>query len=171
MSSRSIDTGAEAAGDSRLRDGFATIDGVRLHYVEAGEGPLILFLHGFPEFWYAWRRQLAAFGEDHRAVAPDMRGYNLSDKPEGLDAYRMRNLVGDVRGLASHLGHQRFVLVGHDWGGAVAWAFAIRHPELLDRLVIINAPHPLIFAQLLATDARQKATSRYMTQFLDPGTQ
>jgi pimeloyl-ACP methyl ester carboxylesterase len=129
----------------------------------------MLFLHGFPEFWYAWKNQLLEFGRDHLAVAPDMRGYNLSAKPTGLDAYRVRALVEDVRALADHFSPQRqFVLVAHDWGGAIAWAFAIRHPELLERLVIINAPHPGIFAKLLADNAEQQKASRYMTWFRRP---
>src|SRR6516162_11158172 len=132
-----------------FRDEYASVNGVRLHYVSVGNGPLILFLHGFPEFWYEWRNQLAEFGKDHLAVAPDMRGYNLSAKPEGLDQYQMNLLIEDVRALAAHLGHKKFTLVGHDWGGAVAWAYAAAHPETLDKLVIINAPHPGVFARLL----------------------
>src|SRR5216117_22537 len=106
---------------------YADVNGVRLHYVTTGRGPLVLFLHGFPEFWYAWTAQLAEFGRDHRAVAPDMRGYNLSSKPTDLAAYRVKHLVTDVRALADHLGATTFALVGHDWGGVVAWAFALAH--------------------------------------------
>ena len=105
---------------------YAEVNGVRLHYVTAGKGPLIIFLHGFPEFWYEWKDQLPEFGKDHRAVAPDMRGYNLSDKPAGVDRYQMKDLVEDVRALAEHLGYKKFVLVGHDWGGGVAWSFRDR---------------------------------------------
>src|SRR5437588_12036218 len=112
-----------------LKDHYAEVNGVRLHYVTAGKGPLIIFLHGFPEFWYEWKNQLAEFGKDHLAVAPDMRGYNLSAKPTGGDQYEAKQLIEDVRALAEHLGHhKKFVLVGHDWGGAVAWSFAIAHP-------------------------------------------
>jgi pimeloyl-ACP methyl ester carboxylesterase len=99
---------------------------------------LILFLHGFPEFWYEWKNQLAEFGRDYRAIAPDMRGYNLSSKPAEVDQYKLKTLVEDVRALAESLGERRFVLVGHDWGGGVAWAFAAYHPEYLEKLVIIN---------------------------------
>jgi len=148
-----------------LKDGFADINGVRLHIVSAGKGPLILFLHGFPEFWYEWKNQLAEFGKDHLAVAPDMRGYNLSGKPPNVDDYQMKNLVEDVRALAAHLGYKKFVLVGHDWGGAVAWSFAIAHPEALERLVIINAPHPGVFARLLSRDTAQQQASQYMLMF------
>jgi pimeloyl-ACP methyl ester carboxylesterase len=157
------------------RSAYADVNGVRLHYVSAGEGPLLLFLHGFPEFWYAWRRQLAAFGGEPggppggwRAVALDMRGYNLSAKPAAVDAYRMSQLVEDVRALAEHLGYRRLTLVGHDWGGAVAWAFALRHPEWLERLVIVNAPHPAIFQRELAENPAQQEASRYMLMLRSP---
>lgn len=147
---------------SSIRDEYASVNGIRLHYVSAGNGPLILFLHGFPEFWYEWRNQL----EDHLVVAPDMRGYNLSDKPEALEQYLMPVLVEDVRALADRLVHGRkFVLVAHDWGGLVAWAFAIAHPEMLEKLVIINAPHPGVFGKLLASDPAQQKASSYMLMF------
>jgi epoxide hydrolase 4 len=152
----------------KLKDEYATINGVKLHYVTAGKGPLIVFLHGFPEFWYEWKNQLAEFGKDHLAVAPDMRGYNLSAKPESLDQYQMNLLIEDVRALAAHLGHKKFTLVGHDWGGAVAWAYAAAHPETLDKLVIVNAPHPGVFARLLREDPVQQQASQYMLMFRSP---
>lgn len=152
-------------------DGYADVNGVRLHYVTRGSGPLILFVHGFPEFWYAWRNQLTEFSRDHRAVAVDMRGYNLSSKPNAVDAYRIPNMVEDVRALADHLGARRFVLVGHDWGGAVAWAFAAAHPERLEKLVIINAPHPSVFARELSMNPAQQRASQYMTAFQSPETE
>lgn len=141
---------------------YATINGIRLHYVTAGSGPLILFVHGFPEFWYAWKNQLEEFSRDHRAVALDMRGYNLSDKPTELKAYRPKQLVEDLRALIEHLRGAPCTLVAHDWGGAVAWNFAARHPEYLSRLVIINAPHPIPFARALRNDPEQIAASQYM---------
>src|ERR1035438_7431505 len=114
---------ASAKEKSMLKHKYVKVNGVRLHYVTAGKGPLILFLHGFPEFWYEWKNQLIEFGKDHQAVAPDMRGYNLSDKPAELDQYKMAALVEDIRALADHLSHhKKFVLVAHDWGGAVAWS-------------------------------------------------
>ena len=147
---------------------FADVNGIRLHYVTAGRGPLIVFVHGFPEFWYEWRRQLVEFGRDHQAVAPDMRGYNLSGKPADLAQYRVPNMVEDLRTLAVHLGHERFVLVGHDWGGVIAWAFATAHPELLERLITINAPHPAIFAREIRENPAQQSASRYMLMFRSP---
>ncbi len=152
-----------------FKDQYVEVNGVRLHCVTAGKGPVILFLHGFPEFWYEWKDQLAEFGKDHLAVAPDMRGYNLSEKPADLDQYKIAKLVEDVRQLGDHFSHhKKFVLVAHDWGGAVAWAFAIAHPEYLERLVIINAPHPGVFGRLLASDAAQQQASQYMLMFRSP---
>jgi pimeloyl-ACP methyl ester carboxylesterase len=147
---------------------FVEVNGIRLHYVSVGRGPLILFVHGFPEFWYEWRKQLGEFGRDHQAVAPDMRGYNLSGKPVDLAQYRVPHMVEDLRALAAHLGHEKFVLVGHDWGGVVAWAFAIAHPERLHRLVIVNAPHPAIFDREIRENPAQQNASRYMLTFRSP---
>ena len=151
-----------------MKDEYGEVNGIRLHYVESGKGSLIIFLHGFPEFWYEWKGQLAEFGKRHRAVAPDMRGYNLSEKPSDLDAYQMKNLIEDVRALAEHLGYKKFVLVGHDWGGGVAWSFAIAHPEYLEKLVIINCPHPAILARELAGNPAQQKASAYMLLFRSP---
>ncbi len=155
--------------DSEFAHAYADVNGVRLHYASAGEGPLLLFLHGFPEFWYAWRRQLAEFGRDYLAVACDMRGYNLSAKPEGVAAYRSKHLVADVAGLIDQLGQGRCVLVGHDWGGSVAWATAIARPDLVDQLIIVNAPHPGIFGRLLAGDPDQQRASGYMLKYRGAG--
>jgi epoxide hydrolase 4 len=151
-----------------LRHDYADVNGIRLHYVAAGEGELMLFLHGFPEFWYEWRYQLEEFGRDHLAVAPDMRGYNLSSKPTEVEQYQMSELVEDVRALADYLGAEQFTLVGHDWGGVVAWAFAIAHPERLHRLVIVNAPHPLLFQRELRQNPDQQRASRYMLTLRSP---
>jgi pimeloyl-ACP methyl ester carboxylesterase len=156
-------SGAKRTPD--FREGIAELNGVNLHYVASGKGPLIIFLHGFPEFWYAWKSQLSELGRDYLAVAPDMRGYNLSDKPSGVEQYDLWHLVEDVGGLASHLGYEKFSLVGHDWGGVVAWAFAISHPERVQKLVIINAPHPGVFARLLRDDPQQQRASQYMLMF------
>jgi len=130
------------------RDGYAEIGDVRLHYVEVGEGPLVVLLHGFPEFWYGWRRQiepLAAAG--FRVVAPDLRGYNLSSRPQDVAAYKTGPLVDDMQGLIHHLGAESAHLVGHDWGGTVAWDTAMFHPEVVDRLAILNAAHPRKLSQ------------------------
>jgi pimeloyl-ACP methyl ester carboxylesterase len=147
-------------------DHYAQVNGIRLHYVGDGEGRLILFLHGFPEFWYAWRNQLTEFAKDHHAVALDMRGFNLSDKPNDVNQYRLDILVEDIRAFADYLARGRkFILVGHDWGGFVAWAFAIAHPDALVKLVIINSPHPAVFAHLLTSNPEQQQASAYMEIF------
>jgi pimeloyl-ACP methyl ester carboxylesterase len=152
----------------RIEHAYADVNGVRLHYAKAGAGELIIFLHGFPEFWYAWKDQLAEFGKDRLAVAPDMRGYNLSSKPEGVEQYRIPLLIEDVRALAENLGFgakRKFTLVGHDWGGVVAWSYAAAHPDTLDKLVIVNAPHPGVFGRLLREDPAQQKASAYMLMF------
>jgi pimeloyl-ACP methyl ester carboxylesterase len=144
-------------------------NGVILHLVSRGSGKTMLFLHGFPEFWYLWRHQLKEFGRDHRAAAVDLRGYNLSDKPTEIEAYATGKLVADVKALLDHLGGgEPAILVGHDWGGAVAWAFALAHPDYLERLVIVNAPHPAVFLRELATSEEQRAASSYMHFFRRP---
>jgi pimeloyl-ACP methyl ester carboxylesterase len=149
----------------------AEVNGVTLHYARSGSGELMLFLHGFPEFWYAWKDQLEEFGKDHLAVAPDMRGYNLSSKPEGLEHYRVPVLVEDVHALAAKLGYgasRKFTLVAHDWGGVVAWAYAMAHPEALNKLIIVNAPHPAIFQRELRENPAQQKASAYMLMFRGP---
>lgn len=131
---------------------FATINGVRFHYVEAGSGPPVLFLHGFPEFWFSWQHQIPALAAaGFRAIAPDLRGYNQTGKPPGVDAYDLEKLTGDVAGLVRHLGYERAVIVGHDWGGGVAWHTAVTRPDVVERLVILNAPHPALFFRELRT--------------------
>lgn len=133
---------------------------VRLHWVEAGEGPLVVLLHGFPELWLAWRRQLPALAAaGFRAVAPDLRGYNLSEKPKGVATYRMEKLADDVAKLVRHLGHERTFLVGHDWGGVIAWCVPSLHPGLVERLAILNAPHPVLMKRKLATLAQARRSS------------
>ena len=147
---------------------YATVNGVKLHYVEQGKGPAILFLHGFPEFWYAWKDLVPEFAKDHRAIALDMRGYNLSESPAAVEAYRVPVIVEDVRALMTQLGVRKFVLVGHDWGGVIAWYFAAAHPEMLEKLVIINAPHPVVFARELAGNPDQQKASAYFNLFTSP---
>jgi pimeloyl-ACP methyl ester carboxylesterase len=149
-----------------MLDAYADLaNGTRVHYVEAGSGPLILFVHGFPEFWYAWHPQLAEFRSDHRAVALDMRGYNLSSKPQEPERYRAKHLIEDLRLFIDHLDAAPCVMVAHDWGGAVAWSFAAAHPDYLRKLIIINAPHPLVFARELLNNPEQRKASAYMNLF------
>jgi len=131
-----------------LREGYAEVGDQRLHYVEAGEGPLVVLLHGFPEFWYGWRSQiqpLAAAG--FRVVAPDTRGYNLSSRPKEVADYDVDKLAADITGLIHERGAESAMLVGHDWGGTIAWTMAMHQPEVVDRLAILNAAHPRKLSQ------------------------
>ncbi len=151
-----------------LHDRYADLPGVRLHYVEAGSGPLVVLLHGFPEFWYSWRRQIAPLAQaGYRVIVPDMRGYNLSSKPKAISAYGARTLVEDIANLVRTCGEERAFLVGHDWGAGVAWAFAMTHPEMTIRLAVLNGPHP---ERLLAgmKNPKQLLKSWYMFFFQIP---
>ncbi|MBM3570249.1 MAG: alpha/beta hydrolase [Alphaproteobacteria bacterium] len=153
-----------------IRFGYAQLPGIRLHYAAAGEAsnPLMLFVHGFPEFWRCWQRQLPEFGRDHLAVAYDTRGYNLSDKPERLEDYAIEAILGDLKAMVGQFGHKSCILVGHDWGGAACWEFAIQYPELVEKLVILNAPHPALFRRDLQADPQQQKASEYMGFFRTP---
>lgn len=146
-------------------------DGVRLHAVAAGpkDGPLVILLHGFPEFWYSWRKQIGPLAEaGFRVVAPDQRGYNLSSKPARIIDYTVGNLVADVVYIAGALGRERFHLAGHDWGAAVAWATALLAPERLKKLAVLNVPHPAVFRRTLLSNPRQMVRSWYMAFFQLP---
>jgi pimeloyl-ACP methyl ester carboxylesterase len=145
--------------------------GIRLHLAEAGpgDGPLVLLLHGFPEFWYGWRKQLPALAAaGYHVVAPDQRGYNLSEKPPGIAAYRVDLLADDVVGLMSALGYERAAVAGHDWGAAVAWHTALRYPERVERLAILNVPHPVVFQRNLRNNPSQMRKSWYILFFQLP---
>jgi epoxide hydrolase 4 len=126
---------------------YIVSNGIKLHYVIQGEGPLMLMLHGFPEFWYSWRHQIPEFAKEYKVVALDLRGYNESDKPSEQSAYGMSEFIKDIKGVIEGLGYDRCILVGHDWGGAIAWCFAYAHPEMLERLIVLNIPHPAKFAE------------------------
>ena len=152
-----------------FEDNYADVNGVRLHYASVGRGPLVLFLHGYPSFWYQWKDQMLEMSRDHLAVGLDMRGYNLSSKPEGLDAYKMKVLVEDIRQFAEKIGgkNKKFILVGHDWGANVSWAFAMYHPEMLEKLIIINGAHPFILEREMRDNPAQRFASNYI--FIDNG--
>ena len=151
-----------------LADRYADLGDVRLHYVEAGEGPLVLLLHGFPQFWYQWRHQVPALVEaGFRVVAPDMRGYNLSDKPPGVRPYRLELLARDVKRLILACGEGKADVVGHDWGAIAAWIAAMRYPGRVGRLAILNVPHPARFPEGLLSP-RQLLRSSYVFFFQIP---
>ncbi|MDY6781734.1 MAG: alpha/beta hydrolase [Cyanobacteriota bacterium] len=143
-------------------------NGVQLHYVTQGEGPLMLLLHGFPEFWYSWRHQIPEFAVDYKVVALDLRGYNESEKPKNVEAYRMQELIRDVEGVIVGLGYESCVLVGHDWGGAIAWSFAYEHPQRVDKLIVMNLPHPALLSEGLWKHPQQLLRSWYIFLFQLP---
>ena len=160
---------AEVESGVRLR--FVDTHGLRLHVAEAGpeDGPLVILLHGFPEFWYGWRHQIPALAAaGFRVWAPDQRGYNLSDKPSPVRAYRLAELVDDVLGLIDAQGRERAALVGHDWGATVAWVAAARAPARVSRLAILNVPHPAVMLRHLRRSLRQLVRSGYIAFFQIP---
>lgn len=142
-------------------------DGVKIHYASLGvKGePLMLFIHGFPDFWYTWSDLMKSFSSGYYNVAIDQRGYNLSDKPREEEAYRMPKLAGDVVAVIHSLGYEKAIIVGHDWGGAVAWEVAIQHPEVVDRLIVLNLPHFNGLRRELATNPDQQKASEYARNF------
>jgi pimeloyl-ACP methyl ester carboxylesterase len=148
------------------------VNGVDLHVVQAGpqDGPLVILLHGFPEFWYGWHKQIPALAAGGCCVwAPDQRGYNLSEKPGGMDAYRIDELAADVVGLIDAAGRDQAVLVGHDWGAAVTWRVANRYPHRVAKAAILNVPHPYVMARFLRRSLRQALRSTYIGYFQIPG--
>jgi pimeloyl-ACP methyl ester carboxylesterase len=154
-----------------LTDTFITTNGIKLHVVQAGteNGPLVILLHGFPEFWYGWRKQIDYLAErGFRVWAPDQRGYNLSDKPQGIAAYNLDLLAGDVIGLIDAAGRDKAFLVGHDWGAAVTWWTANKYPGRLDKIVILNVPHHAVFQRHVRSSFAQMRKSWYMFFFQLP---
>ena len=154
--------------DQKVENHFANHDGVRIHYAALGKGPLVVMIHGFPDFWYTWRDQMAALAPSYRVAALDLRGYNLSDKPKGVENYDMRLLVGDVAAVIKDAGYQSAIVVGHDWGGMIAWQFAMHVPEMTDKLVILNLPHPRGLSRELAHNPEQQKNSQYARNFQQP---
>jgi epoxide hydrolase 4 len=153
--------------NSEWQHRFIETNRIRLHYVTQGEGELVILLHGFPEFWYSWRHQIPALARHFKVVVPDLRGYNESDKP--ASGYDLDTLSLDIRGLIENLGYLKAHVVGHDWGGAIAWHLAQTFPQVLHRLAVLNAPHPQRFMQELMSNADQVRRSWYMLAFQIPG--
>lgn len=154
-----------ATAEPSFVSGYAAGDGTRLFYVRAGEGPLMLFLHGHPDSALLYESQLREFGRDHLTVAPNLRGYPPSDAPEAVGAYAMPRLLGDVHALLDHFGVERCTLVGNDWGGYVAWVFASAYPARVERLIILNAPHPTIHLREVSSNPAQIEASQYEREF------
>lgn len=162
----SVSAGADIF--DQVEDGYADSDGVKIHYVTKGEGPVVIMIHGFPDFWYSWRNQMEVLSKDYQVVAIDQRGYNKSDKPEGQENYDMTKLAADVKAVQEQLGVDKSIIVGHDWGGAVAWNFTYTYPERVDKLIICNLPHPRGLSRELAHSNQQKISSAYARRFQQP---
>lgn len=164
-------TSTAYANDSPIRSdeigthGYAQSGDTRIHYVTAGEGPLVVMIHGFPDYWYTWRHQIPELAKTHQVVAIDQRGYNLSDQPVGVEQYSMPKLVDDVKSVLKHFDREEAIIVGHDWGGAVAWSFAMTYPSMTERLVILNLPHMNGLRRELANNPEQKRASEYARRF------
>jgi pimeloyl-ACP methyl ester carboxylesterase len=147
---------------------FIETNGIKLHTIITGSGEPLILLHGFPEFWYCWSKVIPLLKDDFKLVTPDLRGYNLSDKPKGVEKYTLDILVEDIKGICEKMALGKINLAGHDWGGAISWAFAEKYPELLNKLIILNAPHPKIFSEKLKTDKEQQKASFYIFEFYKP---
>lgn len=155
--------------NARVRHGFIEHEGVRTHYVTLGQGPLVVLIHGIPEFWYSWRFQIEPLAARYQVVAIDQRGFNQSGRPTDRTGYHVRYLVEDVVALITQLGHQRAMVIGHDSGAWVAWHFALAHPELTERLGILSVPHPNALAEELAQNPVQHAAGQYARDMQLPG--
>mgnify|MGYP000051752031 CR=1 FL=1 len=161
-----LSTSATAEPQNR----YVSNKGVKIHYVVDGEGPLVVMIHGFPDYWATWKPLMATLNKaGYRTAALDNRGYNLSDKPEGEAAYAMSNLVGDVAAVIEAEGQKNAIIIGHDWGAAISWQVVFTRPDLVNRLIIMSVPHPVGFAREMATNAEQQKNSQYARNFQQPG--
>ena len=154
-----------------VEERYIETNGIKLHTVIIGSGKPLVLLHGFPDFWYGWKNVITGLKNEFKLIVPDMRGYNLSDKPEGVENYDLNILVDDIKGLSEELQLGKFYLAGHDWGGIVAWSFAEKYPDLLEKLIIINAPHIALIQKSVETNETQKKASGYVTMLRQPGTE
>lgn len=152
----------------RVEHGFVDNDGVKIHYAAIGEGPLIVMIHGFPDFWYTWHEQMESLSDNFKVVAIDLRGYNKSDKPKGVENYKMKFLIGDVVAVIKNFSDGKAVIVGHDWGGAIAWQVAMWRPELVEGLIVLSTPHPNGLFRELKNNPQQKKNSEYAADFQKP---
>lgn len=149
----------------RVTHGYAENKGVKIHYASLGEGPLAIMIHGFPDFWYTWRHQMEALSKTHKVVAVDLRGFNKSDKPEGVESYAMPILMQDIEAVIKAHGKEKAIIIGHDWGGALSWSLAIYRSDLVEKLIILNLPHPKGMARELAHNSEQQVNSQYARNF------
>ena len=149
-----------------LQHKFVNVNGIIMHYVTIGNGPLIVFLHGFPEFWYSWRYQIPFFSKHFKVVVPDMRGYGETEKPAEINEYRIEKLVADIVELIHSLGQEKAIVVGHDWGCAIAWSVAMMSPSIVEKLIVMNMPHLAVFQKNAFRNYEQMQKSWYMFFFL-----
>ncbi len=154
---------------NEVSESYVETNGIRLHTVQIGRGEPLILLHGFPDFWYAWKHVIMELKDHFRLIIPDQRGYNLSDKPKGVENYEIPLLIADIIGLSDALGIDKFYLAGHDWGGVLAYCIASRHPSRVKKLAVLNGPHLKIFQDKLQNDPMQKKASWYIHKFLEPG--
>ena len=149
----------------KVKHGYVENNGVKIHYAAIGSGTLIVMLHGFPDFWYTWKEQMETLSDNYKVVAIDLRGYNRSDKPKGVENYKMKFLIGDVVAVIKSFSNEKAVVIGHDWGGAIAWQVAMWHPELVEKLIVLSTPHPNGLIRELKNNADQQKNSGYATDF------
>ncbi|MCS1407999.1 MAG: Epoxide hydrolase B [Verrucomicrobia subdivision 3 bacterium] len=160
---------ADAEIHDQVEHGYAKNGDVTIHYASLGQGPLMIMIHGFPDYWYTWRKQMSGLSPHYRTVAMDQRGYNRSSKPKGVAAYDINHLVKDVKKVIESLDEKNAIIVGHDWGGFVAWHFAMQHPDLTKYLIILNLPHPRGLTRELANNPKQQENSAYARGFQQEG--
>src|SRR6188768_1196409 len=160
------------AAHAKPADKYAANNGVKIHYVVDGKGPLVVMIHGFPDYWATWKPLMAELNKaGYRTAALDTRGYNLSDKPQGVAAYAMPNLIGDVAAVIAAEGEKNAIVVGHDWGAAIAWQTTFARPDLVNKLVIMSVPHPTGMAREMATNKAQQEGSNYAREFQKEGSE
>lgn len=152
----------------KTTEGFADSDGVPIHYVTMGQGPLLIMVHGYPDFWFTWRNQMPALAQKFTVVAVSQRGYNKSGKPTGVENYAMAKLTADIDAVRQHFNADTAVIVGHDWGGWVAWSYAMEYSQRTDRLIVVNLPHPKGVERELTHNPEQQKNSQYARNFQQP---
>ena len=154
-----------------LEDKYAQNGDVKIHYVASGKGPLVVMIHGYPDFSGSWTYLTPKLNDAYRVVAVDTRGYNLSSQPVGVENYEMPKLVADIDAVIKAEGYEKATVLGHDWGGSIAWMYAFTHPDKLDNLIILSTPHPILFMERMRTDPQQQATSQYARNFQKEGSE
>jgi epoxide hydrolase 4 len=163
---------AQTSGENLMKkvtEGFVDNNGVQIHYATLGEGPLVILIHGHPDFWYGWRYQMPALASKYHVVAIDQRGFNLNSQPESVENYSIQTLVSDVAAVIKHFKQEKAILVGHDTGAAIAYAFAIALPQMTEKIIVLNLPHPIALAKARATNPEQQAAGQTSLALAQPG--